>query len=200
MQHRGEEPLQFETKPSPAESPRVVEPPVKHSFRKGKEPLQFEIKLSLEGSPKVIEQRAKRYFKKRGYRYKGRAGKTLYYESGSAWSSSLRMGPSYWPVAASVKVSEEATSKYALSVSVKLTVNTDSQMRLPRESLYWETEFALLTDYLETGMNKEDDDLNHLATKNCLLNLLLVMGVIVGIPILTCMSFILLIWLDSILS
>ena len=144
--------------------------------------LDFETTLHLEEREKVIEQRIERYFEQQGYHTRHDRG-SVYYERGSAWGNYVAMSPSQWHVLATIAL--RSTDNQALSVDVRLEVDTTGQIVLDRERKYWETAFDVLTDYLETGKSKHEDIVGNLGQRNLRQNINLTIGISIVIGIAT---------------
>src|SRR5688572_5803765 len=125
--------------------------------------LDFATTLHLEEREKVVQQRIERYFEQQGYRAKQHSDMSYSYERGSAWGNYIAMNPGHWHVFASAKL---RATDHALSVDVALNVDTQGQIVLAREHQYWETEFDVLTAYLETGKTKNQDIVGDLDRKS----------------------------------
>jgi hypothetical protein len=139
--------------------------------------LNFETTLHLEEREKVIQQRIERYFEEQGYQAKLDTHNQRYYERGSEWRNYIAMNPGNWHVFARIQL--HTTNDQSLWAQVRLDVDTQGQIVLDRERQYWETEFDVLTTFLETGKSKRDDILGQLGKRNQWQNMAIMAGVVV---------------------
>lgn len=139
--------------------------------------LDFEATLHLEEREKVIEQRIERYFEQQGYQAKQDHLRGLYYERGSAWGNYVAMNPGHWHVFASATL--HPFDNDFVAVEVRMNVDTQGQYVLDRERHYWETEFDVLSAYLETGKSKHEDIVGDLGRRNYRQNINLTLGIVV---------------------
>lgn len=152
--------------------------------------LDFEATLHLEEREKVIEQRIERYFEQQRYQAKQDHIRGLYYERGSAWGNYIAMNPGHWHVFASAML--HTTDDQSLTVEVRMNVDTQGQFVLARERQYWETEFDVLTAYLETGKSKHEDIVGDLGRRNYRQNMNLTLGSVIAFSIMIFVFFALL--------
>jgi hypothetical protein len=134
--------------------------------------FDFSTTLHLQEREKVIQQRIERYFEENGYQAKLDANNDVYYERGSVWRNYIALNPRNWHVFAAASV--QAVDEQTVSVDVELHVDTQGQMLVvERERQYWETEFDVLTAYIETGKSKQEDILGTLSRRNYRQNVIL---------------------------
>jgi hypothetical protein len=126
--------------------------------------LTFETTLHLEEREKVIQQRIERYFEEQRYQAKLNADNQPYYERGSVWRNYVAFNPADWHVLVWIKVLP--VDQQSHWVQVRLDVDTQGQYVLERERHYWQTEFEVLTGFLETGKTKREDVLGQLGKSN----------------------------------
>jgi hypothetical protein len=137
--------------------------------------MDFIDTVYVDTTQAMMQGRIKNYFERQGYRTKSRDG-VVYYERGSAWRNYVAMNPANWHVFARTEMHKTDDEKVA--VNLWLSVDTQGQMVLDREHLYWKMAFDTLLTYLKTGVDDHEAKIHEIGETNKRQNYTLTLAVV----------------------